>query len=141
MLNPQQRVVSIKPNIITGIFALSNPCTIGVSTITARNTCPALSKIFAKRSICAGVNSLLDNKNDILSCYSIALLRSVDISPHLHPSPLPYRLPGGIYSRPAAQSARPINPFLIGGNCTAALALCAALNPYILSSGYVSPLL
>ena len=39
-----------------------------------------------------------------------------------------------LYSLPAAQTAEPINPFLIGmGNCTTPLALCAALDPGILS--------
>ena len=73
MLKPQQSAVSIRPNNITSIFELSNPCTIGVNTITARNTWPALSKMFAKRSICAEVNSRLpDNKDDIYLSLSIA---------------------------------------------------------------------
>jgi hypothetical protein len=39
-----------------------------------------------------------------------------------------------LYSLPAAQTAGPINPFLIGtGNCTTPLALCAALDPRVLS--------
>jgi hypothetical protein len=51
ILPVQQATTSIAPNTSTNISALSIPCTTGVNTITARHACPALSKMFAKRSI------------------------------------------------------------------------------------------
>ena len=65
----QQTATSIAPNPNTNISALSIPRITGVSTITAKNTWPTLSRIFAMRSICAGINSrLLEKINNI--CYS-----------------------------------------------------------------------
>lgn len=66
MLATQHKAISISPNTSTNTFVLSIPCTTGVSTITARNTWPALSQMFANRSICEEVNSYLLDNTDVI---------------------------------------------------------------------------
>jgi hypothetical protein len=70
----QQTAAFSAPNTTTMSVILSIPCRIGVSTMTAKNTCPKLSRMFSMRPSCACVNSRLPNKEKHIDKNQIACL-------------------------------------------------------------------
>jgi hypothetical protein len=79
MILPVQQTAAFNaPNTTTKRVILSIPCRIGVSTMTAKNTWPKLSRIFSRRASCAEVNSRLLDKEKVIYMryYSIAYISS-----------------------------------------------------------------